>query len=257
MNYSSFFPLIWKDLVVFFRDFFSKFLDALIIFFTIWIIYRVFMPEFGLANSYTPFIIFGAIASFGFFETIGNISSFIGDLTGDKTVSYRLMLPLSSFYSLSTIALSWAISSLVLTVLLVPVAKIVLWDQWLLSQCSFGKFIIIFPTIQLFFGFFSFWVASFVKQLVSTGWIWVRVVTPLYMFGCYFYPWELLHKSYPVIAYIHFLNPLTFVMEGMRAAALGQEGYLNFWFCFIALWSFTVFFSWDSYRRLKKRLDCI
>ena len=57
--------------------------------------------------------------------------------------------------------------------------------------------------------------------------------------------------------YLHLVNPLLYVMEGMRAATLGQEGYLPFWFSLAGLTIFTVGFAWDAIRRLQKRLDCV
>jgi len=77
------------------------------------------------------------------------------------------------------------------------------------------------------------------------------------MFGGYMYSWYAVYHVSPLIGYAHLINPVLYVMEGMRAAVLGQEGYLPFWFSFTALFAFTVVIAWDALRRLRKRLDCV
>lgn len=59
-----------------------------------------------------------------------------------------------------------------------------------------------------------------------------------------------------MIGYITLLNPLTYIMEGNRSAALGPSEYIPFWISF-ALWLFILLCAGDGIRRLKKRLDCV
>ena len=79
----------------------------------------------------------------------------------------------------------------------------------------------------------------------------------MYMFGGYLYSWHAVYALSAIGGYLSLVNPLIYTMEGMRAAILGQEGYLPFWFSFVALMLFTIAFAWNAISRLKKRLDCI
>jgi ABC-type polysaccharide/polyol phosphate export permease len=91
----------------------------------------------------------------------------------------------------------------------------------------------------------------------SVGHLFVRVVNPMFSFGGWVYTWKTAHQMSPAMGYLHLLNPLIYAMEGMRSAALGQEGFLPFWFSFGAISAITLVLGFDAIRRLKKRLDCV
>ncbi|MBM3184388.1 MAG: hypothetical protein FJZ64_03690 [Chlamydiae bacterium] len=83
------------------------------------------------------------------------------------------------------------------------------------------------------------------------------MINPIFMFGAYFYTWVSLEKLSPTFAWITLINPIVYVLEGMRSAALGQEGHLPFWVCFFSLWGFIFVFASHAIYKLKRRLDCV
>lgn len=252
-----FFQLIKRDLLAFRREFGGKFLDTFLLFFTNIVVFSYFMPETGLQSSYGPFLLIGAISSFGLFEVIGKTSTLISDIEGDRVISHTLTLPIRSEFVFSYFAVSWAITSAILCALLFPIGKILLYTRFDISAITYVRFIPMFVTINIFFGCFSLWLASMIRGMGGIGGIYMRVIVPLFMFGAYFYSWKMSYELSPLIAYISLINPMVYVMEGMRAAALGQEGYIPFWISFIALWGFIIALFLHAINRLKKRLDCI
>ena len=100
-------------------------------------------------------------------------------------------------------------------------------------------------------------IASFVKNLAAIEHVWLRFILPLWFFGGTQFSWQTIYNIAPYIGYLTLLDPLVYVMEGMRAAVLGQEGNLPFWLCVAVLWVLTVVFGWWAIKRLKTRLDFV
>lgn len=257
ISYIVFLSLLKKDLFLFKKEWFRKFIDAFFLIATNIVIFSYFMPKMGMENSYGPFLLIGAIASFGFFDIVGKVTHLIEDINGDRLISYTLTLPLASSSVFIYIATYWALNSALITLMLFPIGKIILFNRFNLAAISYSQLAIIYPTIQLFFGFFSLWLVAVIKQLSAVSRIWIRVINPIFMFGAYFYSWESSFLLSPIVAYISLANPLLYVMEGMRAACLGQQGFLPFNYSILALWVFIIACGIDAIRRLKKRLDCV
>ena len=252
-----FLQLICYEFFLFRKEFFRKFFDLCVATTTNAIVFGYLFPLIGMKSQYGAFIVVGAVALFGFFDIINRITIFIFDITGDKTISYKLTLPTSTTLVFLSFPIGWGLISSILTFLLFPLCKLILLEEFPLSNLNFLHFVLIFPTINLFFGFFALWLASLIKNIRNVSWLWFRVVNPLFMFGCYFYTWGLVYKASPIAGYINLLNPLIYAMEGLRASVLGPEQYLPFWICFFVLWICIFFCAIDGIHRLKKRLDCI
>ena len=248
--------LILKDLVLFCRGFGSKFIDLTIMLSLNVIVFGYFMP--GASKDFGTFILVGSIASFGFFEIVGKVGMLISDIDGDRTINHKLILPIKTWWVLAAQAISWAIESIIINILLFPLGKILLYNHFNLSAISYFRLLPIIVISNLFFGFFALWVTGMLKGgMRSLSHLWIRFISPLYMFGCYFYPWTDAYKLSPIIGYVSLLNPFVYVMEGTRSAVLGATGYLPYSLSFIVLVLFIVLFGWHAVKRLKMRLDFI
>jgi ABC-2 type transport system permease protein len=247
--------LLRHDLLKYKREFWSKLFDTSFLLVTSVIVWGYFMPE--LRNGYGPFILISSIASFGFFDTVGKVNELITDIDGDRKISYTLTLPLPSWLVFVYIGVYWAINSALIAILLFPLGKLMLYNQFDLLKVSYVKLIPMYITINLFYGFFSLWLTSMLKKMTDLGVLWVRVINPIIMFGAFFYSWHSIYQLSPSIAIFDLINPLVYVMEGMRAAALGQEGFISYWICLPALWVYIIACAWHGTSRLQKRLDCV
>jgi hypothetical protein len=85
----------------------------------------------------------------------------------------------------------------------------------------------------------------------------MRFVYPLWVFGGYQYSYAVLANKNPWFAYISLINPQLYIMEGMRAAILGQEGYLNFWLCAGMTFFFSIICGIHAIFKIKRRLDFV
>ena len=252
-----FLQFLKRDLLILKQEYISKFLDTAFIFFTNVIIFSYFMSKQGLTKEYGPFLMIGAIASFGLFEVVTKVSILNEDIAGDKTISFLLTLPLSSNALFCYMGIYWALQSAFFTIPLFFVGKLLLLTRFDIADISYWRLIIIYLTSNLFYGFFALWLTGIIKGSINLTSIFLRFINPLFMFGAYFYSWKDAFALDHLIGYLSFINPIVYIMEGMRSATLGSAGYLPFWITPLALWAFIFLLGWHGITRLKKRTDCI
>jgi ABC-2 type transport system permease protein len=249
--------LLRTDLEIFKQTIWGKLIDLFI-----WIVTMVFvttylMPSFGLAQAYTGFLVASLVASAGLFELYTSVTNLVSDFEGTDITSYYLTLPMPSYMVFIEKLLYYSINTAVLGLLVLPICKLLAWSSFDLSHISLVKFALIYIVTNVFYATFTLWVTSNVPGMEEIGSVWMRFVYPLWFLGGFQYSWQVLYAFSPKLAYISLINPMIYVMEGFRAAVLGQEGSLNFWLCLGMLTLFTLLCGWYGLRRLKKRLDYI
>ncbi len=252
-----FFQLIRKDLTVFKRSFWKKFFDTSILFITNVLAFGYFLQQEGAHEGYAAFFVIGAIASFGFIEIVGKVGIQLADMGGDRTIFHTLVMPIRSRMVFYYMGISWAMTSILMSILLFPLGKLLVFTEWNLAGISWWRLMVMFVTANLFFGYFALWLTGILKNMTDLNQLWLRYIAPMWMFGGYVYSWQSAYALSPIVGYISLINPMIYVMEGMRAAALGQAGYLPFWVSILMLWIFIFACSLHASRRLRQKLDCI
>ncbi|MCH9631493.1 MAG: hypothetical protein S4CHLAM37_15160 [Chlamydiia bacterium] len=249
--------LLRKDLLAFMRAYLSHYIDTVFLLFTIITVFGYFMPELNMGTSFGLFLFIGSIAGLGLFQVTERVGTMVADIEGDRTISYLITMPMPSSTAIAYHAVVWSIYSAITGLTIIPIGKILLWNQFDLSNFHYGKFLLIFVVVNLFFGFFALFITSIIKGLQNLSTLYLRVLNPMYMFGAFFYKWYDLEKISPVLAKLTLIIPMTYIMEGTRAAAFGQKDYLNYWTCLGVLVGLTVVLGSIGIRILKKRLDCV
>lgn len=252
----TFWALVQRDMAVFWPHWKGRFVNSLIWSGLMLLVFEYIMPQMGLEGA-GPFMAASAIASLGFFEVAENATKFIADLEGNRSISYYLTLPVSQAMVFVRLAFSNALQAMSLSLFLLPIYKLILWNSFSFAQFSIIKFSLIFIVNNIFFGFFSLYLASVIESMEKVNNMWTRIIYPLWWLGCFQFSWATLDKAVPYISKLSLLNPMTYVMEGMRAAILGQSDYLNFWYCLPMMMIFTVIIGLVGIRKLKQRLDCL
>ncbi len=252
-----FWQLLKTDMIIFKQSWFGNVIDT-----TIWIICLIITtayiyPKMGMVQNYGSFYLYGTLMSVIFWSIWDVSTSFLADLEGSKTIGYELSLPISSylvlvkkavFYSLRAMSYGWVVLLL---------GKLLMWNQIDLMQVNWFKLILIYIIMSIFVAFFSLFVISLIKGMNKIGIVSMRILFPLWFLGASQFSWKFLHQVFPNFAYLTFLNPLLYGMEGVHAASLNPSDYLSFWFCISMLSFFTVIFGFIGIKRLKKRLDFI
>ncbi|MBI2775600.1 ABC transporter permease [Candidatus Dependentiae bacterium] len=215
------------------------------------------MPAFGLSLEYSAFILAGLCASAGLFGIFPSVANLVSDFKGDQVYTYYLTLPLPSWMIFLRLIFYYALNFSLLGILVLPIGQLLIWDRFSLRHVAFGKFFLIFTLSYFFYGAFTLWIASRVPDMTKIGNVWMRFVYPIWFLGCFQFSWAVLREKSQLFSFINLMNPITYIMEGMRAAVLGQNGYLNFWICCLMIAFFGILCSWRAIVLLKRRLDFV
>lgn len=249
--------LIHADLLVFKEAFVDKCIN-----FTIWVVLTLgimtyIMPYFGLADNFGPFQLGGTIAAAGLFELYSSVIDLVSDFEGDRVINYHFTLPMPSWLALISKAIYYAIIYFIIAVCVLPVGKIVLWNQLDLSIISYGKLFLALIFQSIFYAAFCLWAASSIVNMTEFGTVWSRYIFPMWFLGGFQFSWVSLYQVVPALALINLFNPMTYITESTRSALLGAADYINFWACLSAIAIFSALFLAWALRNLKKRLDFV
>lgn len=249
--------LVYADLLVFKQGLFDKFIDI-----AIWVtisgcVNEYIMPYFGVKGDFGIFQWCGILSAVGIFELYSTAVDIVADFEGDRTIDYRLTLPIPSWLALLSKVVYYFITYFILALLMVPVGKAYLWHSFDLTRVHYGKFLLTLIFQNLFCASFALLAGSLIKDMMHLGSIWSRYIFPMWFMGGFYFSWYALYAIFPVVAWIDLINPMIYSTESMRVAILGQEGYLNFWLCIAALIIFSVVSLFWGMRNIKKRLDYV
>ncbi len=249
--------MLQADLAQFKTVFWGKLIDRFIWVSTYIALMAYIMPSFGLSRDFGPFLLGGLVCSIGLLETYSSSAALVADLEGDRTITYFLTLPIPSWLVFVRLICYYAFHYAVLAILIIPVGNCMLPEPIRFVNVSWPRLAFIFILINLFHGSLVVWMASMIKNMATLGKMWSRVLHPAWFLGGFQFSWQVLHALWPKVAYVMLLNPVFYSMEGMRAALLGQEGFLPYWVCCVALSISIVLFSWLAIKRFRKRLDFV
>ncbi len=258
LRYATIFKhLLITDLLIYKKIFLSKLSDYYLQLSIAIGITTYVMPAFGLSTNYGVFSFASFMGIIGMWEIYPDVAKFIMDLHGDSHTSYQLTLPLPSWLLWLKTICFFAIRLTALSLLVMPLGKIILWDK--LDMCAIAplKLITMIILANIFYAVFILWAVGRIKHMGLLGKLWTRYLYPLWFLGCFQFSWQVLYDISPWASYFALLNPITYVAEGTRAAIIGQADFLSFWYCAFALMSFTLVFWLVATRKLKQRLDFV
>ena len=252
----TFGALVYRDISIFMPFVWEKFVNALVWVGSVTIAFEYIFPHMGMPRM-GGFIAVGSMVAWNFFGMLGYINTFLADLEGERSISYYLTLPISQGLVITRMAVSIGIQGMILSLFFLPVLKLLLGSGLSFEHASWLKFSIIYCSYNFLYGALTLVLVSMVRQMYGVLTIWQRYMWTMWYFGCAQFSWTTLYNINPILAYCNLLNPMTYAMEGTRAAVLGQENTLNYWYCLAMMWVFTSLALWIGVRRLKKRLDCL
>ncbi len=250
-----FWQLLKTDLYIFIKEsFFDSLINSIIWMACCALTIAYVYPFLGMTQDFGPFWVVGGIFSLVLFDVFGNVAHFLHHI---NKVSYELTLPIPPFFVLIKLACTFALQAMIYPIFMLPLLKLFLLDKINFTHFSLLKYTLISLETTLFVGFFSLLVAGMLNNIMQIRNLWGRMLFPMWFLGASQFSWYTLHKVFPIVAYINLLNPFVYAMEGIRVAVLGQQGYINFWWCILALCGFNIVFMWLAHKKLKKKLDFV
>jgi ABC-type polysaccharide/polyol phosphate export permease len=222
------------------------------------IIFAYVMPQMGLDRNIGSFMVATMPLSCAFFVGINSIYTFLSDISSEgSNLQYELTLPIPQWLTFAKYAFENMYQALTAAIFILPCGSLLLYHDFSWLHFSIMKFHFLLIIASLFFGFFGLWITSITKDFSDLDNMWIRIVFPMWFLGGFQFSWQTLYSISPALAYFNLLNPLTYALEGGRAAALDPALSLPYWNCIVALIGFTILFGYLGIKNLKKRLDCL
>lgn len=221
------------------------------------VIMGYFMQSFGLAADYGCFQLAGIMGTVGLFEIFGNVTKNIMDFEGDRTISYYLTLPTKPWVVFGSFVSFYTLIGVFFSIVVFPFGKLILYNSFDLTQVSWIRTAVIVLLSNIFFGVFTLLVTTLVGSMARVRNVWSRFIFPLWILGGFQFSWQVAHDIAPLLSYAMLLNPIVFIMEGCRAALLGQAGSLPWGLCCVGLMAYIVIFWFLMLHKMKKMLDFV
>jgi len=252
-----FWQLLKTDLIIYKQDIIDLTFNAIIWVSLLTIIISYVYPQFGMFQYFGSFFLVGTIVSICLSNIMSSTARLLVDLEDNNVISYYLTLPNSSWLYFVKLGVGYACKTIVISIIILPLGKLILWDKINFSNLSLYKFFLIYLTINFSMGMITVFMASLIKNIMSIGSLWCRFIFPLWFLGGPAFPWQTIYNLSPKLAILCLFNPLLYLMEGVRAAVLGQHSFINFWICLFVAWAFSIFLGWIGIYRFQKRLDLV
>lgn len=215
------------------------------------------LPEFGVPQDFGNFQAASMIVSILSFELYAQIFSYIDDLETSQHILYYFTLPISNHMIFTRMVIMFTLNNLFLGTFMVAWARLLLWNQFALSQIFWPKFLFSLLLSSLFFAFFTIFLIAIVKNMKSINNILMRILFPLWSFGGFMFSVKVASKVHPLLGYVMFLSPYTFLNEATRFAMLGSNEFLPFWISASASIGFIITTAVVGYRLLRRKLDLL
>ena len=215
------------------------------------------MQGFGLVTSYGCFQLATVMGTVGLFEIYGNAFKCMIDFEGDRHISYLFTLPTRPSVVLWSMITAYVLIGVITSCFVLPFGKLILFNSFSLADVSWIKFAIITVIANIFYGVFTIAVTAHVGAISKMENVWTRFIFPLWFMGGFQFSWESIYNLSQPLAYVLLGNPILYVMEGTRAALLGQQDCLPWGMCCIMLSLFTVACWFYAKYKMKRLLDFV
>lgn len=215
------------------------------------------MQSFGLASDYGCFQLAGIIGTVGLFEVYGNVTRNVMDFEGDRSISYYLTLPTKPWVIFGSMACFYTLIGVMLSAVIFPFCWMIMYNSFNIAAVSWLKAALIVVLSNLFFAIFTLLITAHVGSISKMRNVWTRFIFPLWILGAFQFSWAVVHNLSKPLSYIMLCNPIVYVMEGCRAALLGQEGSLPWEWCCVALLFSSVFCWMIMMKKMRRLLDIV
>jgi ABC-2 type transport system permease protein len=214
-------------------------------------------PELGMMRQFGMFLLAGLFASIGFFELYGRVAELVRDMSGDKAILYYATLPISVRLFVIRLVLNGALTSTIVGLAILPFGKLLLGNEFSISAVRWGYLCLMMLLANFLYSAAAVLIATFIYRIENISNVWIRIAYPLWFVGCYQFSYQALKQALPTLAWINLANPAVYVAEGMRAALIGQEGFVPIGLCCGVVALAGVICTGASIMSLRSRLDLV
>lgn len=216
------------------------------------------LPQMGTILSTFGLMQFsGVIAGIAMQVAYRDIFPIIMDFEDKKNIYHELGFPIPAIYLFLSKLISQTIAYFIVCISLIPVCKIILWNEIIFSAFNWTQFFIALISACLLFSSMVFFLISFIPQIRFAGLAWAFFIFPLWFLGGFQFSWNYLYQCNKIVAYLDFLNPIIYINESLKIALIQIKSFLPFQCLIGTIFIFTIVFFSIGYMRIKKRLDIL
>jgi hypothetical protein len=227
--------LLRRDMRIMYAKLLSTIIDSMYIVFFVYLIYACLLPSMGMQSIIITSSFLGTL--FLVLVNVGYDRMILDslDFEGARYIDYQVGLPLKGYWLISKYLMSYMIDLFIAS-----------FPVFLLGRVLFGSLLDFSNAHWFLFGVVYFLTIVFLSALMlglaaakSFRWIrenaWPRILLPMTLLGCTYYPWRAVATVAPWWSRFVLLVPSTYVVEGLRATAVGSDLYLPWYVSIIAL----------------------
>ncbi len=254
-NARIFFTLLSRDVKLLNANIRSMFIDCVVPLITQVLTFGHLFPLLGMPASMIAPVYLGSMLSLFLQLGFSTVMKIAFDLNHNRFIDYQITLPITKRWLFASYIVNHIIELALITIPLYVVGMLILHNQFDISHANLLGIIIMVSLMFVFFATFFYAIAfSFPLQWILEN-TWPRILVPLWWISGGLVMWKLVYAWWPVLAYIMLLSPFTYVSEGLRSSLLGNERFIHWQWCALALLLF-IFLNILALRRgVKKRLD--
>lgn len=219
--------LFLRECVAFSQSWKNMMIDNVIIATMFSLVFGYFMPAMGMPLHLRMPMFLGAVIVFCI--SVSNMVALncVFDITGPKVIAYHLTLPTRIGVVISAFVAGAMVRSL-LTIIPVLLLGITIIGDWGALDPSYAKIMLIIPLVAFFWVLLFMTLSFLLRKETMLGDIWPRIIMPMFVFGCVFYPWAAIARHAPQTARWMLFNPMTHSVESIRSAFLPAVNYVPF-----------------------------
>jgi hypothetical protein len=249
--------LIRSELYKFNKNIHQTFLDMLIPAVMNAFVCGYILPHIGLPERWSGLVTVGEIVFFcaGIpFWRFGN--KWIMEHESTESVTFELTLPLPPSYVLMRLVVGWWLQTMLTNSLTLFVAKLLLGDRFDWSYISWPRVFLMYLIMSFCFCIIAAMATFYFMAMYKVWRFWDRLIFPVSLVSIDF-SWATAWVALKPLAYVMLAIPYTYGYEGMRAAVLGQQGFMNYWLCCAMLLVVSGVLWCGALHFFKKNLDCV
>jgi len=188
-----------------------------------------FFPLLGLPHEkIAPLYIGSAFALLIFYQGYIFSMNLLDEIPHFRAthMEYQLTLPLPKSWLFTEYILYFIIETFIITIPVILVGVWFLQSAFATMQGHWLLFFFIDIVVLVFSGIFFFALAFLFDYFWFRDNIWARCLSWFFNLSAIFSTWYAIQATSPFFAQLFLLNPFTHTTEILRAALLGQKGYL-------------------------------
>lgn len=255
-NAAIFYALMTRDLKILKRRLKGLLIDGLILLCVNILVFGSLMPLLGMPTSLiAPIFLGNSLAFFLASLGYGFATRMVYDLKFNHFIDYFLTLPLPKNWLFTYFIASFMIESTIVTLPLITFGIMLLGKNFGPINGSFLTFLAVYFLVLLFWALF-FLGSSFT---CSYQWfknnMWARRIMPMFVFAPAFFTFKTVATIMPRLSKLMLCNPLTYLVEGLRASLLGGTDYLPLTICLPGIFVAIIVMSIRLHYGIYKHLD--